>query len=83
MKKSKKKYLEKIYNKVAPMVNPTIAKKNPIHLPNIKPPSKAIGLPKPKRNTQIIVKNIKIKDINIKLFSLKEIKYSLFNCINL
>ena len=81
--KFKKKYLPKIYKIVAPNVKLNTTNKVPIHFPNIKPPNRAIGLPKPSNKTQKIVQIIKIKESNIKLFSRKLRKNSLLICINL
>ena len=54
--------------------------KVPIHLPNIKPPIRAIGEPKPKKGkTHKIVKIKKIVNIKNKLEFLSFKKYNLFN----
>ena len=58
-----------IYKKVAPILNPKTTTIVPIQGPKRKPPRRAMGEPKPKRRTQIIVpkKNI-ILDKIILLF---------------
>ena len=66
--KSFKKKLPNIYKSVAPILNPITTINVPIHFPNINPPSKATGDPKPKNgNTHNIVKNKKIIDNKNKL----------------
>ena len=55
----------------------------PTHFPKMKPPKRAIGVPKPKKgNTHNIVENKKIKDTKIKLEFLNLRKYNLFSLIN-
>ena len=66
--KSFKKQFPNIYKKVAPILKPRVTIKVPIHLPKIKPPISAIGVPKPKNgNTHSIVDIKKIRDIKNKL----------------
>ena len=48
--------MENKYKNVAPIDKAIATIKVPIHLPKINPPNKAIGVPKPKSNTQKIVK---------------------------
>ena len=54
--KSLKKVFAKRYNKNPPIVLPNININVPNHLPKIKPPSKATGLPNPSKRIQKIVK---------------------------
>ena len=68
---SLKKNLANKYNNVAPVVKANRTISVPIHLPKIKPPIKATGLPKPKRSTQQTVNTKKIKAIKNELLSLK------------
>src|SRR5210317_191278 len=57
----------RVYKRVAPIVNENRTKKVPNHFPNINPPAKAISVPTPKSNTQIIEKKKKINE-TIKIF---------------
>ena len=77
----KKKFANK-YKHVAPVVKEIETTRVPNHLPKMKPPNNATGLPNPSKKTQIIVSPKNIKVINKKLVSLKPNKKSLFFLIN-
>ena len=71
-----------IYRNVAPVDKPKITRNDPSHLPNMKPPTKKIGEPKPNKRTQIIVpKKNNILDKIIFLFLIPS-KVSLLFLIN-
>ena len=81
--KSFKKKFPKIYKNVAPILNPKTTIVKPNHLPKIKPPSKAMGDPKPKKgNTHKIVNSKKDKDNNNKFDFFIFEKYSMLSLIN-
>ena len=74
--------MQKYKEMLLQLINQKLLSKVPSHLPNIKPPTKNIGDPKPNRRTQIIVpiKNNKLDKI-ILLFLIAS-KVSLLDFIN-
>ena len=68
---------------VAPRDKPKIAKKDPYHLPKIKPENKIIGEPKPNKKIQIKIKSKENKLLKNKLVFFRSIKYLLLSLIKL
>tara|TARA_B100002052_G_C15610652_1_gene475162 strand:+ start:391 stop:609 length:219 start_codon:yes stop_codon:yes gene_type:complete len=71
-----------MYRKVAPVDKPNTTRKVPNHLPNMKPPVRKIGVPKPQSKTQITVIKKNIRLDKIKLLFLIDSKVSLLAFIN-
>ena len=63
-----------MYSNKDPIDNDIATTSVPNHLPNMKPPNKATGLPKPSKNTHRIVKAEKINVKKIILLSFTSTK---------
>ena len=67
-----------LYKHNEPMLKLNVINKVPIHCPNMNPPIRATGVPKPNRKTQKTVNKKKAKLNKIKLLFFRELRLSIF-----